>query len=68
VEQPCTNCGGATVSGALGTIRDPVTYWSEAEAKDLGLMPIQRSSRGQMPVVALRCESCGRLELLAQPM
>lgn len=54
------------VAGSLGTVRDPSTYWMQMETSSLGPIKMRKSSGERTPVTAWRCESCGRVELVAE--
>lgn len=55
-------------SGSLGSAREPTLHWSAAQAETRGRMRISTSSGPRMPVTAWRCETCGIVELVAEPI
>jgi hypothetical protein len=65
MERQCSRCGNPMISGALGTNKDPMLYWSQAQTQGSGRIRISTSSGPRLPVEAWRCESCGQLDLTA---
>lgn len=64
-QQTCAQCGGELVVGRLGTVRDTELFWAESQSWAFDGMRMVRSSGPGLRVTALRCASCGRLELSA---
>jgi len=70
-EKTCAGCGGALVAGSLAT-KD--SYYQVAAAQWLEGVPeksiwsgLKTGGRLLLPVASYCCQSCGRLELYAEP-
>lgn len=62
----CIACEGELAVGTLATIKDNAVFWRETGGdKTFMGMRVTVSSGVGTPVTALRCASCGRVELVA---